>query len=40
MRKNILVETKRLGSGNSLQMCGKVFGIAKNTTSIIVRELC
>jgi hypothetical protein len=28
----------RLGSGNSLQMCGEVYGIAESTTSIIVRE--
>jgi hypothetical protein len=30
----------QLSSGNSLQMCGKVYGIATSTTSIIVRELC
>ncbi len=28
----------QLGNGNFLQMCGKVYGIAKSTTSIIVRE--
>jgi hypothetical protein len=46
MRKNISMETKvtmafaKLGSENSLQMCGKVYGIAKSTTSIIVRKFC
>jgi hypothetical protein len=44
MRNNILLEAKvvlaltRLGSGNSSQMCVEVHGIAKNTTSIIMRE--
>jgi hypothetical protein len=28
----------RLGSGNSLQMCGKVYGIVESTTSIIMKE--
>jgi hypothetical protein len=46
MRKNIHVEIEiaialaQLNSGNYLQICGKVYGITKNTTSIIVRELC
>jgi hypothetical protein len=30
----------QLSSGTSLQMCGKVYGIATSTTLIIVRELC
>jgi hypothetical protein len=44
--KNIFVEVKvamvfaKLGSGNSLQMFGKVYDIAKNMASIIVREFC
>ncbi len=44
MREHIHVETKitmaftRLGSGIFLQMCGKVYGIAKSATSIIMRE--
>jgi hypothetical protein len=43
MRKNISMETRvtmalaKLGNENSLQMCGEVYGIAKNTTFIIVR---
>jgi hypothetical protein len=46
MKESILVEARvamalaRLGSGNSLQMCGGVNGIIKSTTSIIVREFC
>jgi hypothetical protein len=46
MKENILVETRitmvfaKLGSGNSLQMCGEFYGIVKSTTSIIVREFC
>jgi hypothetical protein len=46
MRKNIHVEIEiaivltQLSSGNYLQICGKVHGITKNTTLIIVRELC
>jgi hypothetical protein len=30
----------RLGSGNSLQMFGEVYDIAKNMASIIMREFC
>jgi hypothetical protein len=30
----------RLGSGNSLQMCKDVCGLAKSMTSIIVKEFC
>ncbi len=46
MIQNIFVEVKvamvfaRLGSGNSLQMFGEVYDIAKNMASIIVREFC
>jgi len=42
MRKNSYMEIRitmalaKLGSENSLQMCGEVYGIAKSTTSIIV----
>ncbi len=45
MRESILVEARvtmvlaRLGNGNSLQMCGEVYGIAEST-SIIMREFC
>ncbi len=44
MRKNILIETKVamaltwLNNENPLQMCGEFYGIAKNITSIIMRE--
>jgi hypothetical protein len=44
MKENIPMEFKitmaptRLSSGNSLQMCGEIYGIAKSTTSIIMRE--
>jgi hypothetical protein len=40
MENNIPIETRIamglawLGSGNSLQMCGKVYNIAKNTSII------
>lgn len=30
----------RLGSGNSLQMVGELYGVVENTTSIMVREFC
>ncbi len=30
----------RLGSGNSSQMCGEVYGIVESTKSIIVKEFC
>ncbi len=46
MRKNILVKARismalaRLGSENSLQMCGEVNGIVKDMASIILREFC
>jgi len=30
----------RLGSGNSLQMCGEVYGIVKSIMSIIMKEFC
>jgi hypothetical protein len=36
----VVMAFARLGNGNSLQMCGEVYGIAKSTTSIIVREFC
>jgi hypothetical protein len=46
MRENIHVDTKvsmalaRLGSGNSLHKCGKVYGIVEDMASIIMREFC
>jgi hypothetical protein len=40
MKVKVAMTLARLGSGNSLQMCGKVTGIAKSTTSIIVKEFC
>jgi len=46
MRESILVEVRidtvltRLGSENSLQMCGIVSGILKSITSIIMKEFC
>jgi ascorbate-specific PTS system EIIC-type component UlaA len=46
MRKNKSIKTivgmfiARLGSGNSLQMCGEVYGIVKSIISIILKKLC
>ncbi len=46
MRESILVEARvtialaRLGSENSLQMWGEVYGIAKSMASIIMKEIC
>jgi hypothetical protein len=46
MRKKKSIETivgmsiARLGSGNSLQMCGEVYGIVKGIISIIMKEFC
>jgi hypothetical protein len=46
MREKKSIETivgmiiARLGSGNSLQMCGEVYGIVKSITSIIMKEFC
>jgi hypothetical protein len=46
MRESIHVEARvvmalaKLGSGNSLQMCGEVYGIIENTTFIIMKEFC
>jgi hypothetical protein len=45
VKKNIHVEIEiaialaQINSGNYLHICGKVYGITKNT-SLIVRELC
>jgi hypothetical protein len=36
----IVMAFARLGSGNSLQMCGEVYAVAESTTSIIVKEFC
>jgi hypothetical protein len=30
----------KLGSGNSLQICGEIYGIAKSMASIILKEFC
>ncbi len=40
MEVKVAMVLTRLGSGNSLQMCGEVYGIAKSMTSIIVRVFC
>ncbi len=40
METKVTMAFAKLGSENSLQMCGKVYGIAKSTTSIIVRKFC
>jgi hypothetical protein len=46
LRKTISMETRltmalaKLGSENSLQMCGEVYGNAKSKTSIIIKEFC
>jgi hypothetical protein len=46
MRSCILVKTQItialscLGSGNTLQMCGEMYGIVENTTSIIIKNFC
>jgi hypothetical protein len=40
MEARIVMALTRLGSGNSSPMCVKVHGIAKSTTSIIMREFC
>jgi hypothetical protein len=40
MEAIIIMAFARLGSGNSLQMCGEVYGIVESKTLIIVREFC
>ncbi len=40
MEARVAMVLARLGNGNSLQMCGEVYGIAESTTSIIMREFC
>ncbi len=40
METKVIMTFARLGNENSLQMCGKVYGIAESTTSIIVRKFC
>jgi len=46
MREHIPVEVKvtmafaRLSNENSLQMCGKVYGIVESTTSMTSRKFC
>jgi hypothetical protein len=29
-----------IGNGNILQMCGEMYGMVENTTSIIIRNFC
>jgi hypothetical protein len=36
----VLIDLSHLGNGNTLQMCGEVFGMVECTTSIIVRDFC
>lgn len=36
----IAIALGRLRSDNTLQMCGEVFGVAKNTNSIIIKGFC
>ncbi len=36
----VVMAFARLGSGNSLQMCGELYSIVESTTSIIVRKFC
>jgi hypothetical protein len=46
LRESISLETRvaislfRLSIGNTLQICGEVYGISRSSTSIIVREFC
>jgi hypothetical protein len=40
LETRVVVALARIGSGNSLQMVGEVYGITKNTISIIVQEFC
>jgi len=46
MRSCIQVETQvvidlfHLSNGNTLQMCGEMYGMAKSITSIIARDFC
>jgi len=40
MKVIIAMTLTKLGSGNILQMCGEVYGIAESMASIIVREFC
>jgi hypothetical protein len=46
LRESISLETRvaislsRLSTGNTLQMCGEVYGISRSSASIIVREFC
>ena len=36
----VVVTLSRLSTGNTLRMCGEIYGLAESTTSIIVRECC
>ncbi len=40
LETRVVVALAHLGSGKFLQMVGEVYGIAKNTTSIIVQKFC
>ena len=37
---HVVIILSQLGSSNTLQMCGEVFGMVKNKTSIIVGDFC
>ena len=36
----VAVTLSRLSTGNTLRMCGEMYGLAESTTSIIVRKCC
>ena len=36
----VVVILTRLSMGNTLKMCGEMYGLAESTTSIIIRECC
>jgi hypothetical protein len=46
LRESISLETRvaislsRLSTGNTLQMCGEVYGISRSSASIIIKEFC
>jgi hypothetical protein len=40
IKRQVAIALFCLGSGNTLQICGEVYGVNENITSIIVRLLC
>jgi hypothetical protein len=38
VKARVTMAIARLGSGNSLQICGKVYGIVESMASIIMKE--